>query len=402
MNSNERFRPCAIAKLRRWRRTLPSQLIVGVLLVIAAVAGSASAQASPVTSASALASRAGSSDPNQPGLATAALPASALPGSTIVTQGYASKSDLVAAGPGITAGYERMFDFPNSNQLVFLDEELFAASSPDAAAGKFNRLRHATSPAALQGLESLMSNMFLITVVLPVRVQLQRIVPLHVGDSSFELLFAAHSYCCKFRVTAAVIRVGQLDAVLIVATNGEKAKPALVSRLTQLALTQISAATAAPPPPAATLFSDPSGDSGAAPDITSVAVSNTQAGQITFQATIANESTLSPGAVIFLSIDSDQNPATGSPTNAGADYYLIIGLAPGVTAARWDGSTWVYAPLPSATVSYANGVATFSVNRSDLGNPTGFNFYLDAQADTSNTSAADFAPDSGVWNYQLH
>jgi hypothetical protein len=313
-----------------------------------------------------------------------------------VTQGYASKSDVAAAGPGITAGYERMFDFPNSNQLVFLDEELFAASSQDAAANKFNRLRHDTSPADLQGLESLMSNMFLITVVLPVQAKLQRIVPLHVGDSSFELLFTARSYCCKFRVAVPVVRIGQIDAVLIIATNGARAKPALVSRLTQLALTQISAATA----PA--MFSDPSGDSGAAPDITSVAVSNTQAGQITFQVTIANEATLSPGAVIFVNIDSDQNPATGAPGYLGADDYLIIGLASGAAAARWDGSTWVQAPLPSLTASYANGVATFSLNKFDIGNPTGFNFYVDAQADTSNTSAADFAPDSGIWNYQLH
>jgi hypothetical protein len=371
-----------------YARSVRALTTITLTLLGAAVSGGAPAQAA--------------SHQNPTDLATAALPAASLPGAIVMSQGYGTKSDIAAAGPGITGTYERFFNFPRSKQLVFIDEGLFAASGLDTATAKFNRIRRARAHAQIVGLESWISNAFLLTVVLPVQVHLQRTVSLHAGDSSFEMLFSAHSGCCKFRVAVAVVRVGQLDAVLIIATNGKDGRSQLVASLVQQAADQMSAAST--PPPAPTVFSDPAGDSGSAPDVTSVAVANTAAGQITFQVTIANEPTLAPGAAIFVDIDTDQNPATGSLDHLGAEYVLSIvgGPGGGVGAVRWNGSSWVLTPLTSLSASFENGVATIAVDKSELGVATGFNFYLSGQVDTSASSTAyDLAPDTGVWNYQL-
>jgi hypothetical protein len=126
-------------------------------------------------------------------------------------------------------------------------------------------------------------------------------------------------------------------------------------------------------PPAT--FTDPSNDSGPAPDITSVTVSSPDSEQIVVTVAIANQPALATGAAVYVDLDTDQNPSTGSPSHGGADYVLHI---------------------------YAQGVATFKVNRSDVGDPTGFNFYAIAQPNTSSSpNAFDLAPDYGTWSYQI-
>jgi hypothetical protein len=84
----------------------------------------------------------------------------------------------------------------------------------------------------------------------------------------------------------------------------------------------------------------PGGDSGAAGDITGVSVtSDKQSGQIVFQITGTNlaSSGLNP---LFLSIDSDANPATGDLTDHGADYWFGIDDS-GYGFQHWDGADWV-------------------------------------------------------------
>src|SRR5262249_54628651 len=78
----------------------------------------------------------------------------------------------------------------------------------------------------------------------------------------------------------------------------------------------------APGPPVT--FTDPSGDSGTAPDITTVLVSNDANGRIDFQIDVPGQPGLRPDCLLFLVMDTDNNPATGAPNTEGGDYYIAM------------------------------------------------------------------------------
>ena len=153
-------------------------------------------------------------------------------------------------------------------------------------------------------------------------------------------------------------------------------------------------------------FVDPFGDgeSGLAPDITIVVVSNNDAGVLTFQITIATTTSgsLIPGEFVAAFLDTDQNPATGA-TALGAEYSVgilgqfgddLIGLS------RWNGSGWT--AIPSTLTGYWSGTtAVFSFNRADIGAPAGFNLIVGSIYQGIYDDYVDFAPNSGYWNYQI-
>ena len=62
-------------------------------------------------------------------------------------------------------------------------------------------------------------------------------------------------------------------------------------------------------------FADSSGEDANAPDITSIAVSNDDAGMITFKINISNRPALTPDMTVLLFLDTDQNATTGDPAN---------------------------------------------------------------------------------------
>jgi hypothetical protein len=149
-------------------------------------------------------------------------------------------------------------------------------------------------------------------------------------------------------------------------------------------------------------FTDRSDDSGAAPDISSVTISSPASEQIVVAVAIANQPTLAPGAAVYLDLDTDRNFSTGVRSHFGADYILHIFGDGRIGALKWDGKGLVDVTMPSLSVVYAQGVATFKVNRSDLGDPIGFYFYVIAQTDhSSNPTAFDLAPDRGIWSYDI-
>jgi hypothetical protein len=155
----------------------------------------------------------------------------------------------------------------------------------------------------------------------------------------------------------------------------------------------------ADPSPAS--FNDPTGDSiGGAPDMSVIVASIDGTDTITFQIS-TNEATLSAEHAIYVDLDTDQNAATGNPQHFGAEYVLsIVGPTNSFGAVRWQNANWQSIQLTSLSASYANGMATFTVNESDLGALTGFNFYVVSQASTGESvTAVDWAPDRGVWNY---
>jgi hypothetical protein len=69
---------------------------------------------------------------------------------------------------------------------------------------------------------------------------------------------------------------------------------------------------------------------------------------------------------------------------------------------RWNGTDFVDVPAPIATVSNDSAGVTFVINRSDLGNTTGLNFWV-TTLDGPEAVAGHFddAPDQGTWSYQL-
>ena len=100
---------------------------------------------------------------------------------------------------------------------------------------------------------------------------------------------------------------------------------------------RLSAPSPPPPPPGGgSTFTDTPGDSGTAPDIGSVTISNDANGQIAMQIGIANAPTLAADMVVGVLLDTDQNPATGAP-GVGFDYAILI-ASQGYALAHWDGS----------------------------------------------------------------
>ena len=145
-------------------------------------------------------------------------------------------------------------------------------------------------------------------------------------------------------------------------------------------------------------YSDPAGDSGAAGDITGVTVSgDKQSGQIVFRITGTNLASANQNP-LFLSIDSDANPLTGDLTDNGTDYWF--GMDDGSYGfQRWNGSDWVDTADSTVRITGGTSQIMVSVNRSELGNTSDFNFAVS----TLNLSAIAFddAPNDGVFNYSF-
>jgi hypothetical protein len=144
-------------------------------------------------------------------------------------------------------------------------------------------------------------------------------------------------------------------------------------------------------------FADAGGDSANSPDLTSVAISNDDAGIVTVKLAIGNRSTLVAGEGVAIGIDTDQNPDTGS-VFYGAEWELDLeGTSATAYQATQDGS-YTQVPVPASyQAGMTGGVATLTFKASDLGVTSGFN--LHALAFDNNW--LDAAPDIRAVNYQL-
>ena len=149
-------------------------------------------------------------------------------------------------------------------------------------------------------------------------------------------------------------------------------------------------------------YADPQGDQqGNAPDVTTVVVSNDAAGNIRWRINVANQPTLLPDSAIVLFIDSDRNPGTGAPDTLGAEYVFGV-AADGYSFGHWTGTDFDFdTPFTTVTVAY-NAGPTITVNRSELGNTSGFNFWVrGVQEIDEETSNIDDAPNDGTYRYAL-
>jgi len=170
-----------------------------------------------------------------------------------------------------------------------------------------------------------------------------------------------------------------------------------MSRARLAALAGAFALVAIPAAFADSTFTDGTGDSGPAPDITQVVVSNDVAGVLTFRIT-----TVAPfpnNSIFFVDIDADGNPGTG---DHGTEYSIVGGLG-GFGLEKWDGSTYQTVSASSLTMSISGNVIEAKVGRQDIGNVSRFAFgvYTVAFDDADNYLDEDDAPDGGSYAYVL-
>ena len=153
-------------------------------------------------------------------------------------------------------------------------------------------------------------------------------------------------------------------------------------------------------------YTDASGDSfGGAGDLTAVTVAGDKgSGQLVFRITGSNIAS-SDKNTVYLDIDTDANPLSGSLADSGAEYEFYVDDN-SYGFGRWDGSNWVVTPDQTVRVSGDTSEIMISVNRSELGNTADFNFVATAfnMSPLGNNLlqiGLDIAPDDGAFNYSF-
>ncbi|HSI97882.1 MAG TPA: hypothetical protein VK926_05925, partial [Gaiellaceae bacterium] len=147
-------------------------------------------------------------------------------------------------------------------------------------------------------------------------------------------------------------------------------------------------------------FSDPAGDDNAAPDITSVTVTETSADALTVTVSVSNHPTLPENAWFNLWFDLDSNRDTGV---VGSDA-LVRYLASGVVEFRVaQGSDLVQQPATGVTGTYEAGILTVTLPKSSLGVADALGILVVSgrrqQLGAGAFIASDFAPDSGHYRW---
>ena len=153
-------------------------------------------------------------------------------------------------------------------------------------------------------------------------------------------------------------------------------------------------------------YSDATGEDAAAPDITSIAVSNDDAGAMSFQINVSNRPALTLDMLFAILIDSI--PGAGDGQTLGADYLLQL-IPEGIALFKWNGSDYLF-ESSSASYTYSTGGPTMRVGAIDLGKPKSINFFVlaisgitfDANGEPVFTNIRrDFAPNFGTYNYEV-
>lgn len=142
---------------------------------------------------------------------------------------------------------------------------------------------------------------------------------------------------------------------------------------------------------------DPVGDSGTALDITSVTISNEGGGYLRFTIPFPAAATLPAGMRVLLAFDTDENPKTSS---AGAEYILSVDTATTFRLLHWTGTAFATVASPTVSLAYNKGV-TVRLNKSDIGNPSGFNLFVETVDGKGGAGHYDLAPGATGWNYKI-
>ena len=152
-------------------------------------------------------------------------------------------------------------------------------------------------------------------------------------------------------------------------------------------------------------FLDPADDAtAAAPDITSVEVSNDEAAIVRFRISIPNRPALGDPDLVAVLVDADGDSGTGCARGAfGAEYALDV-LAQRYVFGRCVRGEWNFTrPPASFRGAYRASTLTLQVNRRDLGGTSDFKFRVGSAGTSEGGAAYDFAPNVGLvpWNYRI-
>jgi hypothetical protein len=158
-------------------------------------------------------------------------------------------------------------------------------------------------------------------------------------------------------------------------------------------------------------FNDSTGEDPAAPDITTLVVSNDDAGMLTFRVNIPNRPALGQDILFELWVDSDNSTTTGSPDLAGVDYVMQL-VRGEINLFKWDGTDFTrrFGDPSAVTLSFSwEGGVTVRISANELGNTKRFNFFsfvasgcvvdpVTSELDCTN-AIADVAPGGGAGLY---
>jgi hypothetical protein len=124
-------------------------------------------------------------------------------------------------------------------------------------------------------------------------------------------------------------------------------------------------------------YTDSTGETPNAPDITTIVVSNTDVGMLSFRINVPNRPTLGQDMIVLLFVDTDANVSTGGADFGGADY--VIELFRGEAQLyKWDGTDFSrrFGDPPSVTLSFAyQGGVTLRISSTELGNTKKLGFF---------------------------
>jgi hypothetical protein len=151
-------------------------------------------------------------------------------------------------------------------------------------------------------------------------------------------------------------------------------------------------------------YQDSTGETPSALDIASVTVSNDDTGLLVFDLKFANRSVDPATDDALIALNVDRNRSTGSSNWDGAEW--LLGWADGSYLEQWNGSDWVDAPSIKTLMSAISpNELLLRVNKSELGNVTGFDFEVASAVFPTPESqpSIDFAPDPGhgVFSYDV-
>lgn len=150
---------------------------------------------------------------------------------------------------------------------------------------------------------------------------------------------------------------------------------------------------------AETSYSDPAGDAGSGPDITTVIVSNTETGVVTVRIAVP----LEPSSVVAVAIDADRNASTGNEFGLEGAILVIrgSGLADLEAVAVDEDGDELPAVLVSST--YVSGVLEFSFPREAFSIDQGFAFgFIAGRLDADwELVFGDVAPADPCWEVNV-
>jgi hypothetical protein len=140
-----------------------------------------------------------------------------------------------------------------------------------------------------------------------------------------------------------------------------------------------------------------------APDLTSVDVSNDDAGTVVFRISIPNRAALEAYDLVSVFVNADARLGTGCARGTFGAEYSLSTLGGRYVFGRCSGGTWSFARTPASfSGAFGGSTLTFRVNRRDLGGARALAFRVGAAA-LNTDGAYDFAPDVGTaaWSYRV-